>query len=463
MRNNQNIKMLLIRMFCLCIVFAICFSTAGCGSESSDGKADTSASSGGNIGLNANDVDEDVLSASKVANNTYDGKAFKFLYTWEPGEMTERMVEAFNIEHDANVEIDVNTASIYQTLATAIAGGKPYDLVCTYNHRFPNVAIQGLLTPLNDYYDDVDLYDSAKPHNGGLNKEFIDFYSLDGKSYLVGSAKSVYQMMMIYNKKLFRDNGLEDPWELYKSGEWNWEKFMEMANSATDTKNGVAFTSIGDIWTWLNVNCINIIEKEGDSTFKERTTEKDVIEAVKEYQELYLGKKPICLKSADMFKGTAFVSFVPTNAYSTYAENAQESTAFDRKATNLGACPVPITNLNTKGLYPLHAAVGYGVCMGASDPSVAICYALFESRSTDSDTGEEFQLNPDVYDEIVSRYNEKPFLSYSGFTDSNGLSVAEFYRDTISKDNVLEGADVVQTLTKYQSTIKRMISDSLKK
>lgn len=451
------------KMLCLLTVLAMSISIGGCGEKDTvSGNDSGSQSTGNNGGLTAGNVDEEVLANSKTANKTYDGKHFKFLYTWQPGEITNRMVESFNMEHDANIEIVVNTASIYQTLATAIASGTPYDMVCTYNHRYPNIAVQGLLEPLNDYYDEVDLYNSAKPNNGGLNKEFIDFYSLNGNSYLVGSAKSVYQLMMIYNKKLFRDNGLEDPWELYQSGKWNWDKFMEMAQAVTDTKNGMAFTAFGDIWNWINLNCVNIIGKDGD-TFKDRTTEKDVIEVVQEYQKLYLGENPICLREADMFNGTAFVNFVPTNSYSTYAEEAQASTAFDRQAANLGACPVPITSLNKNQLYPLHAAVGYGVCQGASDPSVAVCYALFESRTTDTETGEAYQLNPDVYNEIIARYNEKPFLSYSGFTDSNGFSVAEFYRDTISRQNILEGADVVQTLTKYQPNIRRMISDSMAK
>lgn len=452
-------KSLFVRLLCVAFSVVLCLTAAGCGGES---KKESGTDSKKPLGVQVDSVEQDVLANSKVANKKYDGKTFTYVFPYTPGEVTERRVAAFNKEHDANIQIVVKTgASLYQTLATAIASGTPYDMVSVYSHFFPNLAVQDLVTPLESYYDDIDLYNNAKPENGGLNKEFNDFYTFGGHNYVVGSAKSVYHLMYIYNKKLFNDNGLEDPWALYKKGEWNWTKFLEMGTQVTDVANGIGFTEFGDVFQWLNLNCVNIIDRQADDTYRSCATDDKMIYSLQGYQQLYLGKEPICVQEADFTKGTTFGMFVASNAYSTYAEQAKNSTAFDRKATNLGAAPVPISNLNTDGKYPLHASVGYAVSKGASDPSIAVCYALYESRVTDTDTGDELQLDPEIFAEIIKRYSEKPFLTYTGFADSNGVSVAEFYRDDIGK-TLLKGADVTQTIESNKGIIQKMIEDTVK-
>ena len=208
-------KSFLVRLLCLSLSLALVAGMAGCGGKGGKtGGADADKP----LGIEMDSVDDDVIANSKVANKTYDGKNFTFVFPYTPGEVTERRVASFNKEHNANIQIVVKTgATLYQTLATAIASGTPYDMVSVYSHFFPNIAVQDLVEPLENYYGDIDLYNNDKPDNGGLNKEFNDFYTYNGHSYVVGSSKSVYHLMYIYNKKLYNDNGLEDPWELYKN------------------------------------------------------------------------------------------------------------------------------------------------------------------------------------------------------------------------------------------------------
>ncbi len=453
----KNSKKSFARIGCLILALMLCITAAGCGEKETE-----SGSTGGDKGgITANEVDKDWIAKSKVANKMYDGESFRMLYTWEPGEVTERMVDSFNAEHDANIEIVVDTGSIYETLATAIASGTPYDIVCTYDKRFPNIAIKNLLEPLENYYTDVDLYDSTRPKNGGINKQFIDFYTMGGHSYLVGSSNSVYQQLMFYNKKMFVESGLEDPWELYKAGNWTWDKFMEMGKEVTNVSEGISFTSFDDIWSWLTLNCIDVIKRTDGDNFVDTTTDATTIEAVNQYRDLYYGKEPICLRKSSFEEGTSYTSFLASNAYSTYATIASGSSAFGKKATNLGAVPVPMTTLNKDKKYPAHGTTGYAVCKGAKDPTIAICYALFESRAVDVDNGEDYQLNPEINSEAILLYNNNPSLLYSGFGDTNGVAVSEFYRDTIGKEGIHTGADATSTLNNYKSVIKRMITDSL--
>ncbi len=455
MKKLFSEKFSLAKLICLALSAAMCFGLAGCGDN---GEKDNESSKP--LGVVTDDVESEVLEASKVANKKYGGKTFKMLFNYAPGEITERRIRAFNKAHDANIEIVVEAGQRYANLlATAVAGGTPYDIVAINGNYFPNLATQDLLEPLNDYYTDVDFYNSAKPKNGGITKEYVDAFSYKGKAYAVGSAKSVYSLMFIYNKKLFNDNGLEDPWTLYKEGKWTWKKFMEMGQQVTDVTNGVSFTQFGDVNVWLNINCVPTVTVK-DGKYNSEATSQKMIYAMQAYQQLYLGKNPICLNNTRINDGTNFGIFAASNAFSTYATTAKNSSAFGNSAANLGAVPVPTTNLNDTGKYPLHASVGYAVTKGAADPSVAVCYALFESRLTDVETGDELQLNPEITQELIDRFNENPYVVTPGFLNSDGKTLGEYYRDEIGKP-IFEGADVTMMMNSKKSVIDKIIADTV--
>ncbi len=452
--NGKTTQRALSLVLCLFMLVA----AAGCGGKKAKDK--DSGSKGNGEGIQTTDVD---TSGSKIANKDFEGKYFKMLYRWEPGDITTRTIEAFNKEHNANIDIIVDTAgSVYETMATAIASGDPYDLVCVYDYWFPNMATQGLVVPLQDYYDEVDLYNADKPQNGGILKAFSEHYTLNGNVYAVGSAKSVYQYMMLYNKKLFNEAGLEDPYELYKAGNWNWDKFMEMGYAVTDSANQVAFTGFGDSNVWTNLCAAQLIQKTGDGQYKSCAKDASLINIFKELQSFYIGSKPICAANTNFQNGTIYTTFAAITAYSTYVNQVASSTAFDRDVANLGVVPCPIPNANVNKTYPVHASTGYAVCQGAEDPSVAVCLALFESRIKDVATGDPNQLDPEIYEVIVAEYAKAPSFNYNGFANSSGVSVGEYYRDNIGKP-IMDGADVTQTLSNANSVIENMIASSLKK
>lgn len=447
------------RLFAGAAAAIMLLSAAGCGGKS-DKDTGSDVSSSGGSGISAGNVD---TSGSKIANKDYGGEYFKMLFRWEPGDITTRTIEAFNRDHNAYIDVVVDTSNtVYENLAVAIAGGDPYDLVCVYDYWFPNFVTQDLVEPLDSYFDEVDLYSTDKPDNGGISKQFTEHYTLNDKVYAVGSSRSVYQLMMYYNKKLFNEAGLEDPWTLYKAGNWNWSKFTEMGKSVTDTAKGIGFTSLGDVHAWLSLCGTQVIKKDDDGSYRSCAKDADVINVLKEYKSMYLGTDPICVSGASFAKGTQYCEFAAITAYSGKVNSATESTAFDRDSSNLGVVPCPIPELNTTGGYPVHASTGYASCKGAKDPSIAVCFALYESRIKDTNTGSATQLDSEVYEAIVAEYEKNPAFTYDGFANSSGVSVGEYYRDNVGKP-ILEGADVTQTLSNAHSIIEGMIASSLNK
>ena len=58
-------------------------------------------------------------------------------------------------------------------------------------------------------------------------RDAIDMYAYNGQHYVVPYAISD-PLLITYSRQLCDENGLDDPYELYQDGDWDWDAFMEM-------------------------------------------------------------------------------------------------------------------------------------------------------------------------------------------------------------------------------------------
>ena len=64
----------------------------------------------------------------------------------------------------------------------------------------------------------------------------MKLYDFGGKHYtFVTNLRANYYVY--YNMETIEANGLDDPWELYKAGEWNWDTFKSMLEEFVDEEN----------------------------------------------------------------------------------------------------------------------------------------------------------------------------------------------------------------------------------
>lgn len=400
---------------------------------------------------------------SELSKKDYGGKTFKFLYWYEPSEYVYRKVATFNKVFNANVEIVVKTG-LKDTLAKAVAGGEVYDIIAMHGNYYPELIHADLLEPLDEHIAEVDMYNSEKPENGGLSQAVLDSFSLDGSVYAAGGSSAVYNYIMCYNKLLFEKAGLEDPYELYKKGEWTWDKFYDMGTSVTDVASQIAFLGAPGLYEWLTWNCVETVTYDSSTgTFKENLASSEVVEAVKMYQSLLIGDTPISVTgvTGDPFNaGKQYMSMVVTDAYSSLADQVATSTAFGKDAANMGVVPVPTAPLNKTGKEPGHAPQGYAASKGCTDTSVAVCYALFESRLGDTDTGEANQLPSEVRTDLETKFATNGFLTYCGLADSEGKNITDVLNKTI-RVALLKGGDAAAILNENRSVFNRLINDSM--
>ena len=451
----------------LCLVLALLFvvSIAACGGDSgssSKNSSDASASGGSDSmisdgGIVNESVDSAVTKDSLLANKKYGGQEFSFYYWYSINEIVNRKVNAFNDAHDAKIKVTIGT-SFEEDIAKSIAGGTPYDLIANNARFIPQSIFRNLFEPLNEYIVDVDYYDSAKPQNGGLSKTINDVFTWKGKIYAAGSAKAVYSYAFYYNKKKYKEAGLEDPYELWKDGKWTWEKMLEQGREVNDVANNVCFLNMPEIHHWLALQGLTYIKRDGDS-YSENLGDAKVIDALHTYQDILYGDEPFSVWGAPDLSWYSYITF--TDAYTQLAGFAKRSAYFNRKVANLGVVPVP-SGFTPDGMYATHEAQGYSAARGAKEPSLAACYGLWESRVRDTDVGSEFQMPSEIRNAIDDAFAANGYCPQSGFADSSGELVENIVNWYMGRDKlVIAREDVTAVLNEYRPLLDGIIKSTL--
>ena len=115
-----------------------------------------------------------------------------------------------------------NDQQFLSKLVTLIGSGNSPDLVYLGSGSMPKFAAMEILQPVDD------LTDVTKVNYPEAAESFV----WKQKHYAL-RVEQIQPYMIWYNKNLLNKNGLEDPYDLWKSGEWNWEKFEELGRELT--------------------------------------------------------------------------------------------------------------------------------------------------------------------------------------------------------------------------------------
>lgn len=114
----------------------------------------------------------------------------------------------------------VGSPTIMDTIATRISSGDSPDLMDKNDSTYPHWMSKNMYSALDDYID------LSLPQWAGL-EGYIDSYSWNGKHFYYPWQFSVSPEIVIYNRGLFEEMGLDDPYELYRAGNWTWDTFKQ--------------------------------------------------------------------------------------------------------------------------------------------------------------------------------------------------------------------------------------------
>ncbi len=215
-------------------------AATACGSENADSEDNSHYKSEDEHAVS---IQEDANAEGKV---DISGQTIYWLgtYNLNPQNNQDRSVPLtlFEDQYGGKVEwIECTSDNKFDTLTNRILGGDPVDMFQYEWDALPNGVYKDQYQPLDDYLDlDEEMWTDMK--------DAIDMYAYNGKHYVVPYAVSD-PLLITYSREMCKENGLDDPYELYQDGDWDWDSFMDMMK--TFVANGDGSTQRYGIAGWF--------------------------------------------------------------------------------------------------------------------------------------------------------------------------------------------------------------------
>ena len=194
-----------------------------------------------------------------------------------------------------------NVMSVYQS------GGHDYDVIAGYSLSVALNASSGLLADMLD--ESVSPYtDFSEPWWSQL---LVEQATIKGKLYFASGDISRNALEMMYvcfvNTDILKDNNLDNPQTLVPSGEWTYDKFIEMCNGVyvgqgtrnadTDTFGYMSSGIHNDPWFYGSGAVICEKDENGDIVPSPSFSGERVIDTITKFQALFASQDAICTDS----------------------------------------------------------------------------------------------------------------------------------------------------------------------
>lgn len=195
-----------------------------------------------------------------------DGEEITWLadYDINPSDGQQRSVALSIFEDNFNGRVNFVYASPrekYTVLDEMIASGEEVDMFPYEQGCFPEGVRKDRFEPLDNYYDYMGMGTGIWDDMSGV----IEDLAYNGEHYVMPYSISD-PSLIIYSRKLVKDNGLSDPYELYQNGSWNWNTFLDMMRNFV-AKNPSGYGITGDFGKALLQSSGEKIVKYSDGAF----------------------------------------------------------------------------------------------------------------------------------------------------------------------------------------------------
>ena len=141
----------------------------------------------------------------------------------------------------------------------AMSAGKDCDVIATHVASFPYIC--NILAPLEPYFDFNKINDAP-----GINPMVTELTRWKGKNIVVGPNGDLGAWN--YNSTYIKNAGLEDPYDLWKKGEWTWTNFKKYMVGLPDTtakgQAVIGAVTAGQYYYWPCSNNKPCFEIDGD-------------------------------------------------------------------------------------------------------------------------------------------------------------------------------------------------------
>ncbi len=350
------------------------------GSSDATSEETTTTTTAKTVAVNTEELKEDEAAAledtmSQLQDVELENKTIKWLahYDLNPssnGASKSVGLEMFEKKYGGDIQYYPTTwENRFNDLSTYVLGGEGIDFFPGDDTaNFPKGIVSGMFQPVDDYID----MNSAIWQN---TKDAMELLNFGGKHYEFITTVTA-EAVVIYNKATIEANGLDDPWDLYEAGEWNWDTFKQMLLDFVDEDSDQwgldGFWAEKALFLSAGVPSVQSVDGNLVCNINDATVEK----AMNYQYDLYTNglvfpREQFAWSEQPSFMGEGRQLFYICGAWTVQAAPETWSTAIDPE--DLGLAPVP----SPADSDPWQGATlgGYALCKGAQNPAGVALFA----------------------------------------------------------------------------------------
>ena len=366
-------------------------SSSNGGSSSSADETTATTTTAATVELNtATLAEEDAATLEEVADKELrdvelENKTIKWLAHYDINPSTAKgdseavNISLFKNKYGGEIKWYSTTWNTrYSDLSTYVLGGEGIDFFPCDTAALPKGVVSGMFQPVDDYIDlNAPLWQDVS--------EAMEIYNFNGKHYeLVNSVSA--ENIVIYNKQTISEQGLDDPWELYQAGEWNWDSFEKMLEQFVDPDADQV--GLDGYWNEkalllsAGVPSVEAIDGHLVTNLNDPTIEKAMNWMYGLYNKgLVMDMSLYDWSEQPQFMGEGKELFYIIGAWAVQSNPDTWNTKIP--VENLGLAPVP----SPEGSDPYQAATldGWVICKGAANPEGVALFAECTRLANTSD------------------------------------------------------------------------------
>lgn len=353
----------------------------------------------------------------------------------------------------------------YTDLAKAVSAGDGIDIFPGDDtSNFPNGVVNGMFQPVDDYIDlNSELWQNMAPA--------MELLNFGGKHFAFVTSVTAEQVV-IYNTQTLEENGLDDPWDLYKEGNWNWGTFKQMLLDFVDVENEQY--GLDGYWAekalYLSAGKPTVESVNGSlvCNLKDATVEKAMNFQYDLFTNgLVFDRSELGNHEQPQMMGSGNQLFFIVGAW--HVRSDPETWATEIDPEKLGIAPVP----SPEGSDPYQSATlgGYALCKGAQNPQGAALFAecqLLGSLDERAIAISDRKLKDDCKwsDDIIAREKEinelarqYPVLDLATGTSSEVKRYTTDGGDNVGTRAALHGTDWATTRETYADAVIMLVEE----
>lgn len=368
----KNMKKTLAGLMAVSMAFGLCACGGSDESSEETTTAEVTTTTTATVAINTetlNEEDQGTLDdvSSKLVDQELENKTIKWLAHYDLNPSTSGQSESvalnlFKTKYGGEIQWYPTTWDTrYNDLSTYVLGGEGIDFFPTDTAALPKGVVQGMFQPVDDYIDmSSDLWQT--------NAAGMEIYNFNGKHYEFVTNITA-ENIVIYSKKTIEENGLEDPYEQWKAGEWNWDTFKASLMAYVDPDNDCygldGYWAEKALYLSAGVPAVSSVDGTLQSNLMDPTLEK----AMNFGYDLYTNNLIINREIFDWAEQPQFMSegkelFYIIGSWNINTDPATWTTKLDPSDVGIAPVPSPADSEN----YMAATLDGWCLCKGAANP-----------------------------------------------------------------------------------------------